>query len=553
MRARPNRPARLLSMLAGAIASITSVNCNILCDAFGNCTVVPQGGSGTYEVWTRPDTIVAEIGETVRVTVGVRYPFTTTWSVLIDAPTYAPGLVDSQRVVVPSTGSVDVLITPRRNTAGGRAYLQMSAAHVSGPLSSSVASMLTAIPIRIPDVVLQLGTSPTSVMRGDTGVVPISLTRLGGKSDSVFLFATTANGVTAAFAPARLGIPDSVSQLKLAVSPGASLGPSTVLVTAVSGNVRRDSAFTVRVDPLPTATFTLSIPQTPFVVTPFGHVTIPVAVSRNGQVGPVTLRAVALPGGLTASITPNPAPSTTATLTLTAGAQLTGGDFAFGVEGTWQGQTHTTFGTLRLQPLFTMAVVPASFTVNPGQRVTGTIRLARLPGVTDAVGFTLTNVPVGVSATFAPSTTTGDSASLQLDAAVNATPGTATATLTGRSAAGATAQVQVPITVTAAPVVDFALGPGGTVTALGGSPQVVSTTIDIQRGNAFPNPVTFTLTGVPAGVTATISPNPSSGVATVVSFSAQGAIVAGTYSITVTGVGGGLTRSTQITLIVQLS
>jgi subtilisin-like proprotein convertase family protein len=76
-------------------------------------------------------------------------------------------------------------------------------------------------------------------------------------------------------------------------------------------------------------------------------------------------------------------------------------------------------------------------------------------------------------------------------------------------------------------------------------------TINVQSLGGFTNPVTMSATGVPAGGTATFSPNPvTPGNNTTMTISGTGGIAAGTYTITVTGNSTTGIKTTPVTLSV---
>ncbi|MEV6575180.1 glycosyl hydrolase family 18 protein [Streptomyces sp. NPDC051577] len=109
-----------------------------------------------------------------------------------------------------------------------------------------------------------------------------------------------------------------------------------------------------------------------------------------------------------------------------------------------------------------------------------------------------------------------------------------------------------PFTGGGGPVVDdfsVSVAPGSASVAPGGTTTAtVATTL--VSGTA--RPLALTVTGVPAGVTATLAPGSvTTGGSAVLTFAAAGAAAPGTHPLTVTATGGGLTRSTPFTLTVS--
>jgi aminopeptidase S len=98
-------------------------------------------------------------------------------------------------------------------------------------------------------------------------------------------------------------------------------------------------------------------------------------------------------------------------------------------------------------PDFTLSANPASLTINRGAMGTSTINITRTGGFTGSVAFTASGLPSGVSASFSPASTTGNSSALTLTASSAATLGAATVTITG-AGGGLTRTATVTLTVT---------------------------------------------------------------------------------------------------------
>jgi endoglucanase len=99
------------------------------------------------------------------------------------------------------------------------------------------------------------------------------------------------------------------------------------------------------------------------------------------------------------------------------------------------------------QPDFSIARAPTSLTVNRGAGGTVAITLTRTGGFTGNVTFAATGLPSGVSATFAPAQTTGNTSTLTLAATSAATLGNATVIITASSATTPPHSATVALTV----------------------------------------------------------------------------------------------------------
>jgi hypothetical protein len=100
------------------------------------------------------------------------------------------------------------------------------------------------------------------------------------------------------------------------------------------------------------------------------------------------------------------------------------------------------------------------------------------------------------------------------------------------------------------PVADFSLAANpSSVPVVRGS--TATSTIGIARVNGFTAGVTLTASTLPTGVTATFSPNPATGASSIVTFAASATAALGSVPVTISGAGGGLTRTAPITLTIS--
>jgi uncharacterized membrane protein len=76
-------------------------------------------------------------------------------------------------------------------------------------------------------------------------------------------------------------------------------------------------------------------------------------------------------------------------------------------------------------------------------------------------------------------------------------------------------------------------------------------TVSIARTGGFTGAVALSAGGLPSGAAASFSPNNTTGNASTMSVTTSTTTPVGSYAATITGVGGGLTHSTSVTLVVQ--
>jgi hypothetical protein len=97
----------------------------------------------------------------------------------------------------------------------------------------------------------------------------------------------------------------------------------------------------------------------------------------------------------------------------------------------------------------------------------------------------------------------------------------------------------------AQPGFSIAASPGSASVVAGGS---ASYTVTVSRTGGFADPVTLSATGLPAGSTATFTPNPAD--SSTLTVATSSATPAGTYPLTITGTAAGTAHSTSSTLVV---
>jgi hypothetical protein len=142
----------------------------------------------------------------------------------------------------------------------------------------------------------------------------------------------------------------------------------------------------------------------------------------------------------------------------------------------------------------------------------------------------------------------GTSEALSSTVTAPATAGTYPVCVRATDSTGNTSNGTACTTLT---VMSFSLAPAvGSASVTQG--RTAGYTINITR-SSFPGSVTFSATGLPAGATASFSPNPSSGASTALSVTTSNCgtpTPRGTYVVTINGQSGGLTKSTTVSLTV---
>jgi hypothetical protein len=104
-------------------------------------------------------------------------------------------------------------------------------------------------------------------------------------------------------------------------------------------------------------------------------------------------------------------------------------------------------------------------------------------------------------------------------------------------------------TIAAAADFSLSISPSSVTVQKGGSTAVY--TMTVTRINGFSDPVTLSVSGLPAGTTGSFSPNPATGTTSTLTLSVGTSTAKGTFVFTVTGTGGTptLTRTATATLV----
>lgn len=205
-------------------------------------------------------------------------------------------------------------------------------------------------------------------------------------------------------------------------------------------------------------------------------------------------------------------------------------------------------------PAFAITASPAAVSVQQGSSGTSTITTTVSGGFDSAIALTASGQPTGV--TLGLSTTTiaapgSGSSTLTMTVASTTVSGTYTITVTG-TGGGITQSATVALTVTAPTAGAFTISVSPTsVSVRQGRSSTATVTAAVSGG--FDLAIAFSATGEPTGVTIAFTPSsiaaPGSGKSSMV-LTVSRTAPTGTYPITITGTGGGITHTTTLTFTV---
>ncbi len=286
-----------------------------------------------------------------------------------------------------------------------------------------------------------------------------------------------------------------------------------------------------------------------------GSSTISSTVS-GGFNSAIALSATGQPSGVTVGFSPTSitgAGSSTMSLTVASGTAT--GTYTIKVTGTSGSITESTSVSLTVtavaSPSFTISASPTSVSVVQGNSGTSTITTAVSGGFNSAIALSATGQPSGVTVSFNPTSIaapgSGTSTMTMTVASTTAT-GTYTITATG-TGGGITHTATVSLTVTAPVSGSFTISVSPTSGYLyqGQSGYAVVTT---KVSGGFNSAIALSATGVPSGVTYNFTPSsiaaPGSGTSDF-NLTVSRTAPVGTYPITITGTGGGVTHTTVLT------
>jgi len=275
----------------------------------------------------------------------------------------------------------------------------------------------------------------------------------------------------------------------------------------------------------------------------------------NSFNGNVSLSVSGLPAGAASSFNPSSISggSGSSTLNVTTSSSTPAGNYTLTATGASGSTSHTATVTLSVNapPDFSLSATPSSQTVTAGNGTSYTATVTPSNGFNASVALTVSGAPAGVTATLSPSSLSGSgSSTLSITTSTSTVAGTYPLTITGVSGT-LSHSANVTLVVNPAPVPDFTLtvSPSSQSVIVGSGSSYTAT---VSPVNSFSGTVALTVSGAPAGVTATLTPNSLSGSgSSTLSVTTSSSTIVGSYTLTITGTSGSLTHSANVTLVVN--
>jgi len=516
---------------------------------------------------------------------------TASWSTNPAIPTYTSGTGTATSTLTLTASSTAAATTSPVSitvTATGDSISASPAAKVNLTVTYAPAVQVTLAPAAV------TVDSATTGLSGSKGYQVTTVTVKGVGTGVATTGATLAisglpAGMTGVFNPSTVGS-TGISKLTLTGSNTVVPGPYTVTITASqnAGAVTGTATLNLQVTQT-AATLAISPTTASMALAVSGTGTQAYTLTGTGSyAGPVTMAVLSgLPAHVTASwSSPNPATmtynsanvnstgSSTLTLTADANAVVNATPVTVTITATGDGIVETSIIHLTITAAAALTVTPA--TASPAMNTATDIQSSGKSTVTDvftlasggafsgnSVAMSVTGLPTGVTASWSSPTVTlasnAGSSTLTLTADYTAMPGTTPITVT---AIGGGVTINTPVSLT------IGRGPA-TLTAWTDNVSFgINSTDQNNRalmagaygGGAYSGSVTLTVTGLPSGITLnwpgnahTQSPvalgslynDNDSGLLT-----DDGTATPGSYTITVTATGDGLTSSLTIPLTV---
>jgi len=235
---------------------------------------------------------------------------------------------------------------------------------------------------------------------------------------------------------------------------------------------------------------------------------------------------------------------------------LQSGSQVSGSSNTWSvtiSVTDQTVFTSTAPPFdFSISASPTQQTVAPGASTTFTVYVNWVSGASQNVALAVTDVlPSGISASLNPTFGTPSFNSiLSISTTTAASPGQYPITIAGNAGAR-TQQMTVVLTIRQSPDFRIDVNPPSQASTQG---QTASYLVHVSGFNGFNSQVSLTMAGLPAGVGGVFSvpsslPDFSSTLTVTIPTNAP----IGSFTVTITGSGGGITRVANVILVINPS
>jgi len=465
-------------------------------------------------------------------------------------PTGATSSFAPATIAAPGSGSVALNIAATSVVKAGTYPLTVTATG-GGQTASAPLSLVVTVPT------FTISASKTSASLTPATSAQVTITtapQTGFNSAVTFSIAGLPTGATSTFAPATIAAPGFGSvALNIAATPAVKAGTYPLTVTATSGGQTETTSLSLVIT-VPTFTMSASKASVTLAAGSSAQVTV-TTTPQTGFNSAVTLAVTGIPNNVTALFATKTvgAPGAgSVALTIASTTSLLPGTYPLTITGTGGGDTVTASVSI-VVPTFSLSASATSITGKVGNTVTVGLTTTPQAGFISLIGFSVSGLPKGVTASFAPvalpGTATGTT-TLSLNVSPTAVLGTYPLVINATGGAIVqTSQLQLAVIPQGSCTLGMTLPNGATSVylAAGQTTTVQASCTSIQ--GTLSGPLTVSVTSAPTGVT--VKPGSlSAGGSTSIQLTAASTMKATSFSLGLTASGEGFSATTQIPVIV---
>jgi Pro-kumamolisin, activation domain len=413
--------------------------------------------------------------------------------------------------------------------------------------SVDASTMVNSWPTPAPDFTLAASPASQSVNQGISANYTVKLTALNGYANSVtFSISSLPTGATATFTPASLTGSGS-SSLAISTTASTPIGSYPLTITGTDGVLTHTASITLVVT-TPDFSLTATPAQQTIVAGDTANYTATIG-ALNGYTGTISLSVSGLPAGASPVFTPasiTNSGSSSLAIATTLGT-TPNGSYPLTITATDGVLTHSASVTLVVTD-FGISATPSSQTIVQGNPASYTVALTVSSGFAGTVNFSVAGLPPSATAVFNPSSLTASgTTSLTISTSTSTPFGTYSLTITATDGIDTRT---APVTLLVDPIGDFGLtiSPASQTIHPG---ENAGYGVTVSPSGGFTALVNLSVSGLPAGATATFNPNSVQGSGLVsLAIVPAANTPAGTYTFTVTGSTGPLVHTATATLVI---
>ncbi len=411
------------------------------------------------------------------------------------------------------------------------------------------------------DFTISVLSSPVSTSPGHVAEATIAMPPSGGFASPVsYAVDGLPPGVTASVGKSSLTAPEGVTYtgLFLSSTTSAPLGTYPLTVTGTGGGVSRSTGLALVIA---SADFSLSVTPASVTLAPGGRATASVTATLvSGFDLPIAYTATGLPTGATASFTPAEEVggdvAFTDLLVVTTPA-TSPGSYTVTLSGRGGGLTRSTDLLLTVTNAnFSISVNTRSVRVQPGETATLAVATIVSGGFGSPITLSVEGLPPGASASFVRTTIPApyDTVihTLSIATAASVSPATYPLAVTG-TGGGLTRTAPLTLVVSEPLPVEFTLSVDPVALSVTRS-ETVAASVTVSAAGPSAKAVTFTVLGLPDGVTSSVSPVPVPAPPGTIYYewalAATATAPLGTYAVTFRAESGPTTKSVPVVLTV---